>query len=267
MSITIDPNGRRSVSVTVDVPGSLREVWEAVATGPGISGWFLPCEIQYGFDADPVRLIVHLGPHTTKVADVKQWSPPHVYRAVSEDLMVGAPPLLTQWSVQPLDQGCCVKVEHSLTGDSDEWDSLLLRAADGWPPFLRILNVYLTHFSGKRCEGCSLLISTSDSPDKAWETLAEPLGISGSSIGERCKSHADAPVLAGVLEGEDNQAREALLRLDEPAPGIAHLQIARLHGCTVPTVRLYFYGEQAVAVVSREEPRWQAWLSELFGSQ
>ena len=267
MSITTDQSGRRSVQVSVQVPGSPQDVvWEAIATGPGISGWFLPSEIQLGFDGEPVRMIVHLGPHTARIADIRTWDPPHRFVAVSDDSMPGAPPLLTEWSVEPMEQGCRVRVIHSLETSLPDWDSQLETAQDGWHGFFQILTTYLGHFSGKRCQACSLLITTREPEDKAWETLAEPLGLSGVAVGERCKSEADGPVLAGVLErgGDDHRPYQALIRLDAPAPGIAHLQIARMHGCNVPTVRLYFYGEQAAAVVSREEPRWQAWLSELF---
>ena len=37
MSIKKEPNGRRSVQVEVEVPGSPEDVWQAIATGPGVS--------------------------------------------------------------------------------------------------------------------------------------------------------------------------------------------------------------------------------------
>lgn len=268
MSITTDPTGRRRVSVSVEVSGSQEEVWEAVASGPGISGWFLPTELQLGFDGEPARLVVHLGPHTSRAAEIKEWEPLSRFRAVAEDLPGSGPPLWTEWTVEPLALGCRVQVEHWLETHSDEWDSLLAQAAEGWSGFFRVLSVYLGYFSGKRCQACTLLITTPDPVDKAWETLAEPLGLYRAVVGERVKSEMDAPILAGVLEfaGDESSPYQALLRCDEPAPGIACLQIARMHGWNVPTVRLYFYGEQSAITVSREEPHWQAWLSQLFSS-
>ena len=32
----------RSIELEVEVPGSPEEVWKAVATGPGISSWYVP---------------------------------------------------------------------------------------------------------------------------------------------------------------------------------------------------------------------------------
>ena len=42
MTIKKEPSGRRSVQVEVEVPGTPEEVWQAIATGPGISSWFVP---------------------------------------------------------------------------------------------------------------------------------------------------------------------------------------------------------------------------------
>ena len=42
MSVKKEPSGRRSVQVEVEVPGTPEEVWRAIATGPGISSWFVP---------------------------------------------------------------------------------------------------------------------------------------------------------------------------------------------------------------------------------
>ena len=42
MSVKKEPSGRRSIQVEVEVPGTPEEVWQAIATGPGISSWFVP---------------------------------------------------------------------------------------------------------------------------------------------------------------------------------------------------------------------------------
>ena len=48
MSVKKDPSGRRSVQVEVEVevPGTPEQVWAAIATGPGISSWFVPTEVD-----------------------------------------------------------------------------------------------------------------------------------------------------------------------------------------------------------------------------
>ena len=46
MSVKQEANGRRSVQVEFEVPGTPEEVWQAIATGPGISSWFVPTEYR-----------------------------------------------------------------------------------------------------------------------------------------------------------------------------------------------------------------------------
>ncbi len=46
MSLKKEPSGRRSVHLEVEVPGTPEEVWQAIATGPGISSWMVPAEFE-----------------------------------------------------------------------------------------------------------------------------------------------------------------------------------------------------------------------------
>ena len=46
MSVKKEASGRRSVQVEVEVPGTPEEVWQAIATGPGISSWLVPAEFE-----------------------------------------------------------------------------------------------------------------------------------------------------------------------------------------------------------------------------
>ena len=36
----------RSIEVEVEVPGTPEEVWRAIATGPGITSWYVPHEVE-----------------------------------------------------------------------------------------------------------------------------------------------------------------------------------------------------------------------------
>ena len=49
MPVKKDESGRRSVQAEVEVPGTPEEVWEAIATGPGITSWFVPRCTPYPF--------------------------------------------------------------------------------------------------------------------------------------------------------------------------------------------------------------------------
>jgi hypothetical protein len=46
MIVIKEASARRSIQVEVGVPGTPREAWQASATGPGISSWFVPAEFD-----------------------------------------------------------------------------------------------------------------------------------------------------------------------------------------------------------------------------
>ena len=58
---------------------------------------------------------------------------------------------------------------------------------------------------------------------------------------------------------------DALLRIDQPARGVAALGIAGFPGApSMVAMNLYLYGNQAAASLDRETPRWEAWFQERF---
>ncbi|HEX2645214.1 MAG TPA: SRPBCC domain-containing protein, partial [Thermoanaerobaculia bacterium] len=46
MSVKKEASGRRSIQMEVEVPGTPEQVWQAIATGPGVSSWFVPTQIE-----------------------------------------------------------------------------------------------------------------------------------------------------------------------------------------------------------------------------
>jgi hypothetical protein len=61
MSAKKEASGRRSVQVEVEVPGTSEELWQAIATRPGISSWFVPTEFEER-DGKPAARKVNFGP-------------------------------------------------------------------------------------------------------------------------------------------------------------------------------------------------------------
>lgn len=265
MPVRKDASGRRSVQVEVEVPGTPEEVWSAIATGPGISSWFVPAEVEERVGGQTVS---HFGPGMDAVATITEWNPPQRFLAKSpDDLGPGGPTVATEWVVEAHSGSTCVvRVVHSWVSESEEWDAQFEQHEYGWVGFFRILRLYLTHFRGLNG---SLLQQMSMAPEpksQAWEALTRALGMAGVEVGQSVNSAADAPKLAGVVErvGQPEHPEELLLRLDQPEPGIAHLFAMPMGGQVFLSIRLFLYGDAAPATIAREEPVWQAWLSEKF---
>jgi uncharacterized protein YndB with AHSA1/START domain len=156
MSVKKDASGRRSVQAEVEVPGTPEQVWQAIATGPGVSAWFVPTEIEEGEDGTPVRVVCHFGPGMDAIATVTAWDPPHRFAAESRDLGPDAPPLATEWIVEARSgDTCVVRVVHSLSASTDDWDDQLESSESGWPGFFHTLRQYLTSSHGQRSNGGS----------------------------------------------------------------------------------------------------------------
>ena len=266
MSVKKEDSGRRSIQVEVEVPGTPEEVWQAIATGPGISSWFVPTEFEVR-DGKPVAVKMNFGPGMESRAAVTVWDPPRMFAAQGEG-WGGSPPIATEWSVEARAGGVClVRVVNSLFASTDDWDNQLEGTENGWPGFFRTLRIYLTHFRGQRSAIMQFVAPVAGTEAQAWETLTAALGLKGVSVGQRWTAPAGVPAgipaLGGVVEYVTQSPYDVLLRLDKPGPGVAALGAFNC-GPTMVALTLYLYGDQAVGTVARETPHWQAWIQERF---
>jgi uncharacterized protein YndB with AHSA1/START domain len=267
MSVKKEASGRRSVQVEVELPGTPEQVWEAIATGPGISSWFVPTRIEMGADGKPARMVFDFGPGMESTPTITAWEPPRRLAAEDSGWAPGMPSIATEWTVEARAGGTClVRVVHSLFASTDDWDNQLEGTETGWPGFLRILRLYLTHFRGQACSNLQLMAMTADAEAKAWETLTSLLGVAGAKESQRVSAAAGTPAVAGTVEnaGGMGHAYSMLVRVEKPAPGFLSLSAFKCGGPTMVSVCFYLYGDAGVAAAKSEEPLWQAWMSERF---
>ena len=263
MSVKQEASGRRSIQIDIEVPGTPEEVWNAIATGPGISSWLVPSEFEVR-DGKPVAVKMSFGPGLDARAEVTAWEPPQKFATQSECLVPGSPPIANEWHVEARGGGVCVVHSvHSLFASTDEWDNQLEAGLTGLSGFLRTLQLYLTHFRGQRSTLKQWIVPTAATEAQAWETLTAAMGLKGMSVGQRYTAPAGVPAFAGVAEYVNQSPNDALLRLDQPGPGIAALGTFDI-GQTMVGMNFYLYGDQAAETIARETARWEAWFKELF---
>lgn len=264
MSVKEDEDGRRWVEAQVEVPGTPEEVWRAIATGPGISSWFVPAEVE---EREGGEIVCDFGPGMVSRSTIQVWDPLHRTVSESRDLGPDAPPIATEWIVEARSGGTCiVRVVHSLFASGDEWDDQLEGFEQGWPDFFRILRLVLSRFPGQRSAAFQSMGAASGSKSSAWEALTGALGFTAAREGRRVETTAGVPGLAGVVErvGQEPHPEELLLRLDRPAPGLAHLFALPIGETVCLSLRAYLFGDSADAAAEREGPRWQAWMEQRF---
>ncbi|ATB37139.1 ATPase [Cystobacter fuscus] len=263
MTVKKDASGHRSVQAEVEVPGTPEAVWRAIATGPGISAWFVPTELEERAGGTTVS---HFAEDSSmdSVAKITTWEPPH--RFVAEAPQEGPGPVATEWSVETRSgDTCVVRVVHRWFASTDDWDGQFEGHVHGWRAFFRLLRAYLAHFPGQRAASFQLMGITSGPKAVAWEALTRPLGLAGATVGTRVRAPEGVPALGGVVESSGpSEWPELLLRLDTPAPGLAHLFPLEMGGQVFLTVRYFLFGEQAPGAKAHAEASWRAWMARLF---
>lgn len=264
MSVKKEASGRRSVQAEVEVPGTPEEVWQAIATGPGISSWFVPAAFEER-DGKSVAVTLNFGPGMESTSAVTAWEPPQRWASQSDGWIPGMPPIAHEWSVESRGDGLCVvRIASSLFAGTDDWDDQLDATASGWPAFFRTLRIYLTHFRGQRSAMMKWMAPVAGTEAEAWETLTAALGLQGVSVGQRCTAPAGVPAFSGVAEYVTQSPYDALLRLDKPGPGVAALGAFNFGGQSMVALNFYLYGDQAAGTAARETSVWEAWFQKQF---
>jgi uncharacterized protein YndB with AHSA1/START domain len=257
--------GRRWVELEIELPGTPEQIWHAIATGPGISAWFVPTEVEPRTGG---ALAFDFGADGKSGGQVTAWEPPHRFAYEEPGWSGEAPPVATECVVQTRSGGrCALRMVHSLFTSSQDWDDQLEGFETGWPPFFAVLEIYLRHFAGQPAASARLSGQYPGPQRAAWEALGRALGLAGASAGERRETGGSgAPLLAGRVErvAESAQHCEWLLRLEQPAPGAVLLGAFEWGGRTNVAISLYFYGAGARASLASEGVRWQAWLDANF---
>ena len=78
MPVKKDASGRRSVEAEVEVPGTPEVVWQAIATGPGISSWFVPTTVE---EREGGSIVCNFGPGMESLSTITTWEPPQRFAA------------------------------------------------------------------------------------------------------------------------------------------------------------------------------------------
>ena len=246
------PSNWETVS-EAEVDATPEQVWQAIATGPGLEGWFSgSIEVQPGTGGTLRSTLAGF----SDVLSVTAWEPPQrvVYRS-SEDEEGRFYAL--EWLVEGRAGGTTLRCVASGFLPGDDWEAEFESLQAGGAMYFYSLVEYLTYFRGRT----ALIVDAFGPPqadeERAWRVLTDGLGL-GSN---------------GTVNAGDH------VRLN-PA-GLAPIEgVAYIAGQYVLTVRtndgMYrFMKAGPMGLVSHRifapdadreqtEQAWQAWLGKLF---
>jgi uncharacterized protein YndB with AHSA1/START domain len=251
-----DDETTRAIELEIEVPGPPEEVWRAIATGPGISAWFVATEVD---ERAGGTIRQDFGTGAPVEGHVTRWEPPLAFAFTGQDPNQPSP-LAFEFLVEAREGGSCiVRLVNSGFGTGEEWDGQYDGMTEGWKLFLYLLKLHLTHFAGQTCTPVLAFGMTAGPRDVAWKALTGALGLPAEpKPGDRVVTSADgAPPLAGTVQPFDGP--NIVLLTESPTPGLATISADSQGDLVFVSMFGYFYGPGAPAASS-----WTGWMGEHF---
>ena len=224
----------------VSLEATPEQVWDAIATGPGLAAWFMLMEM------DP------------ESGMVTAWEPGKRLAIQTPEAEDGSTQAF-EYLLEARDGGTTVlRFVHSGVLGRDWSDEFPSMTGHGWDMYLHTLALYLKHFAGRPAAYVEAEAPESSAADSAWPVLLGALGVSG-------------PV------GPGDPVRLALDGLD-PIEGVVDYVGPTFLGIRTSDALYRFHGRAPLGMpiavghhvyrddvdTERATEQWRAWLAGVF---
>jgi uncharacterized protein YndB with AHSA1/START domain len=230
------------------------QVWEAIATGPGIDAWFMGRNQVEPREGGRTSMTIA---GQTEEGVVTAWEPGRrfAYRGGSPD---SAEFMAFEWLIEGRDDGTGVLrlVQSGVLGD--DWETEYDALTKGWDMYLYQLAQYLGHFRGRPVAPVMAMAPGAGDAGQVWSVLSAGLGLDRPAT-EGDKVRLTPEGLAPIEGVVDYVSPEVLgVRTED---GL--YRFIRGYEGSVAVGHHLFAGD-----VDQEEAEraWQAWLGRLFGA-
>lgn len=254
----------RRMEKRFELDATHEQVWEAIATGPGISAWFTPHRVEPR-EGGKVEQSYGSGYDTT--GQVTAWEPGRrfAYGAFepgpgAEESQAGRPDYAYEFLVEGRDGGGGTVLRFVQSGflDGTDWDGEYNSFDAGWDLFFHNLAQYLAHFTGLPATTVVTMGYTEGGSAQAWPVMHRALGLSGHpAVGARVTLAPDGPA---PINGVVDVASEEFLGV-RSTHGLHRIGAEGDAGCGVSAYH-YFYGVDVDGAVLTAD--WQAWINRHF---
>jgi uncharacterized protein YndB with AHSA1/START domain len=246
---------------SVELPGTVEQVWQAIATGSGLTAWFMPSDVE---ERPGGQFVTHMG-ETSARGVVAKWEPPHrlVVEEPEWDALAGhegadVAPLVTEYLVEATAGGSCVlRVVSSAFGTGADWEREFFEdAAKYWQPMFENLRLYLTTFPGQRASVVEAGTEVSSQPAEVLAAMCERFGV--AAVGDAIDVHG----ISGRIEKISDLG--LLVRHTAPECGFLNLTSYPIGEQTAYALaREYLFGDRAAELAAIHEAAWKEWFAEL----
>ncbi|WP_439380262.1 SRPBCC family protein [Amycolatopsis lexingtonensis] len=231
-----------------EVGATPEQVWDAIATGPGIDSWFMGRNEVEGGTGGVVRGA--FGGYQPEYR-IREWEP-------LEKLVYGSDPapdgrkIAYEFLIEGRDGGSSV-IRCVTSGflPGDDWEDEFEAMTAGGALFFRTLVEYVTHFAGRTAVPVTAFGPMVGDWDEAWARLGTALGLSARPAeGDRVRLPAEGVVYAANDQTVGIRTADAMIRF-----------MRGFHGPMVAAHHVFTPGVDAEV----EEKTWSAWLNRALG--
>ncbi len=237
----------------VALDASPEQVWEAIATGPGITSWFMPHEVEPR-EGGVIRVTV--GDYTQE-STVTAWDPPRRFAVRSQQADDGSVHAF-EYLIEGRAGGSTVlRFTHSgILGE--DWEAEHDGLSQGWDMYLHTLAQYLRYFPGRTATFVAAEGPRPSGQEETWTALKRGLGLTGAvTEGDTVRLTLDG---LAPIEGVVDYVRPRFLGV-RTSDGLYRFHLRAAIGMPV-AVGHHLYADD---VDQKEAERaWQSWLSRSF---
>jgi uncharacterized protein YndB with AHSA1/START domain len=244
------------IAQRVEVEATPQQVWEAVATGPGLDSWFMGRNEIEPREGGTARWT--LGDFVME-ATVTAWDPLRHFAFRSEEAPVGGFHEF-DYRIEPAEGGRTgIRYVHSGALTGEQWEAEYEAMGEGDPAYFQKLVQYLRHFSGR---------------------FAVPVDVAGPNVPDDRRVMAAYRAALGLADAvaEGDAVRVALPGIG-PIDGVVDFLSPHFIGVlTADAIYRFIHGFEGTTMAGHHlfspgaeqgeaERAWSAWLDGLFGDQ
>jgi uncharacterized protein YndB with AHSA1/START domain len=177
----------------ISLQATPEQVWEAIATGPGVDSWFMG-RTEVGAGEGLTNRLVMAG--QAEESTTTAWEPGRRFAYRTADGEDGSF-MAMEYIIEGRDRGSTVlRLVHSgvLGGD---WETEYEAMKVGWDMYLHTLAQYLTHFLGRTGAPVGAFRFQAADSEQAWAAITGALGL-GAAPAEGDTARIDVPGVPAV---------------------------------------------------------------------
>ncbi|MEV6981586.1 SRPBCC domain-containing protein [Sphaerisporangium sp. NPDC051017] len=196
------------LSLEIELEATPEQVWDAIATGPGVDSWFMGRN-EFGRSVGGDVALTMLG-HTER-ATITAYEPGARLATRTPEAPDGRFSTF-EYLIEGREGGTAVLrlVQSGMLGD--DWETEFEAMKVGWPIYLETLKQYLAHFTGRTPSVTTVFRPGAGGSDAVWKVVTDSLGVTpdvGAGAAVRLPDgsagvvyFANLPVNLGVRTGQ-----------------------------------------------------------------